>query len=70
MVNPEKASFQKKRGANSYELFGTLTGYNDSIPDNDNKWEVWFCDCAIKCSHLEVRVIVCNEDDIKSEDKA
>jgi len=47
-VHPDKASFQKKRGANS--LFGILDGYDDELEDSEqeDKWEKWFLNVAIK----------------------
>lgn len=36
-VHSYKASFQKKRGANSYKFFGILKGYDDDVADEDQE---------------------------------
>ena len=71
-AHPDKASFQKKRGANSYELFGILDGYDDDTNDEDQSdyWEVWFRDCAIEeiaayyRSHEDEGVLVYDKGEI------
>ncbi len=72
MAHTDKASFQKYCGANVYELFSVLYGYNDNISDNeqDDMSEPWYQITAIPLieknykEHHELRVTVYIEQDI------
>ncbi len=47
--HPVKLSFQKKRGVNSFELFGCMDGCDEGVKDKDqvDMWEECLCNCAI-----------------------
>lgn len=49
-VHEHRSSFQKERGANRYELFCTVDGFDDSIDDDDQNelWEPWCRDLVIE----------------------
>ncbi len=76
LVHQDRTSFQKKKGANSYELFCTLDNFDCIIDDanQEDMWEVWFCDVAIEeiakyyNKHQELGVVVYKESEINGSD--
>lgn len=48
-VHPDRASFQKERKANRYELFCILDGFDEGVDDDDQveMWEPWTRELAI-----------------------
>ena len=75
-VHADRTSFQKKKGANSYELFCILDDFDDIVDDDNqlDKWEEWFCDVAIEeiaenyNKHKDLGVVVYKEGEINESD--
>ncbi len=76
MVYQDRTSFQKKKGAKSYELFCILDNFDDMLDgaNQEDKWETWFCDVAIEeiakyyNKRQEFSVVVCKEGKINGSD--